>query len=78
MQIKLFSNSRMQISVKKFSFHAGVGHHFEICKNVVDSILKKFGQVVDNLLKGLYVASTSDMCIHYIFARLLGTVYFKL
>ncbi len=39
----------MQSSVKIFSFHAGVGHHIEICTIVVDSILKYFGRTVDNL-----------------------------
>jgi hypothetical protein len=43
-------------------FHARVGHHFEIFINVADSILKTFGQEVDNLIKGL-VASSSDMNI---------------
>jgi hypothetical protein len=42
----------MQISVKNLSFPAGVGHHFEIGKNIGDSILKNFGQVVDYLKKG--------------------------
>jgi hypothetical protein len=41
------------------------------------SILKKFDQVVDNLIKP-HGVSTSDMCIHYIVARLFGTIYFKL
>jgi hypothetical protein len=68
----------MQISVKYFSFHAGVGHHFEICKNVVDSVLKNFSHVVITSQKGLHAVSTSDMCIHYISARPLGTIYFKL
>jgi hypothetical protein len=58
-------------------FHASVGHHFEIFNNVANSILKTFGQEVDNLIKGL-AASSSDMNIHYIFARPLGTIYFKL
>jgi hypothetical protein len=44
MQMITVFNSRMQISVKNFSFHAGVGQHFEICKNVVDRMLKNFGQ----------------------------------
>jgi hypothetical protein len=38
---ELFFNSRLQIYVKIFSFHAGVEHHFEICKNVLNSILIK-------------------------------------
>jgi hypothetical protein len=37
---------------KIYSFHAGVGHHFEIYKNVVDSILKKCSQLVDEPHKG--------------------------
>ncbi len=72
-----YPNSRMQIFVKNLSFHAVTGYHFEICKNVVDSILKNF-VAVDNLIKGLHVASTSDMCIHNIFTILLGTIHFKL
>jgi hypothetical protein len=42
----------MKISVKNLSFHAGVGHHFKICKNLEDSILKNLGHIVDNLKKG--------------------------
>jgi hypothetical protein len=72
------SNSYMQISVNNLSFHADIGYHFEICKNVVDCIFKNFSQVVDNQIKGLHAVSTIDMCIHYIFARPLGTIYFKL
>ncbi len=48
----------------------------KFAKNAVDSILKHFGQVVDNLIKGLHAASTCDMCIHYIFASPRWTIYF--
>jgi hypothetical protein len=33
-------------------FMGGVGYHFEISKNLVDSILKNVCQVVDNFIKG--------------------------
>jgi non-canonical (house-cleaning) NTP pyrophosphatase len=51
-QMTTVFNSFMIISVKKFNFHAGVGHHFELSKKVVERILKNFGQVVDKLIKG--------------------------
>jgi hypothetical protein len=38
----------MQIFVKNLSFHGGVGHHFDFCKIVVESVSKNFSQVEDN------------------------------
>jgi hypothetical protein len=77
-KIEMFSNSRMQISVNIFSFHACIGHHFEIFINVVDSKLKYFRQVVDNHIKGfacgLYWWHVHPLC----FCKTAGRNLFKI
>jgi hypothetical protein len=50
----------MESFVKNFSFHAGVGHRFEICEN--NNTLKNFGQVVDYFHKR--VCMRSALVIH--------------